>query len=189
MKVACFTPAPGWLLMVRTVPTVLMALMAFATGSASAQALPADLNLKLSCGLAQGEGDGRAFFSDSGEIEIRDGQLKQFRWESSLHRGTHGFDCSIDLDDQLELDVVGAQWRVQLRDVTLARAARGYDTLRGESCIIRLIQRGEYLLIEPACAALCGSRSNFSELRIHQPSGRCDYPAHEPNTRPKAAGK
>ncbi len=149
------------------------------TGLASsvlAQALPEDLNLKLACSFTQGAGDGRAIFADSGEIEIKDGQLKQFRWESAIHRRTHGYDCSIDMDDQLELDVVGAQWRVQLRDALATRAARGYDTVRGENCIIRLIRRDDTLWIEPSCAVLCGSRANFSELRIHLPSGRCHYP-------------
>lgn len=142
-----------------------------------AQAQPPDLQLKLACSHTEGEGESRDFYADNGEIQIKDGQLKQFRWESSLHRRTHGFDCSIDQDDQLDLDVVGGHWRVQLHDALASRAARGYDTVRGDACIIRLIQRGEYLLLQPSCAILCGSRSNFSELRIHLPSGRCQYPA------------
>ncbi|MEN9866682.1 MAG: hypothetical protein RL748_2272 [Pseudomonadota bacterium] len=156
-------------------------LLACCAGSGATQALPPDLQLKLACSHSEGEGEARDFYADNGEIGIKDGQLQQFRWESSLHRRTHGFDCSIDQDDHLDLDVVGGQWRVQLRDALASRAARGYDTVRGENCIIRLIRRGEYLLLQPSCAILCGSRSNFSELRIHLPSGRCQYPALQGN--------
>ena len=134
-----------------------------------------EIDLKLSCSHSTGAGEARVILADSAEIRIRQGNLLAFRWESSLHRRTHGFDCSIDLDDKLELQKLESGWRVSAQDAAAARMARGYDTDRGNHCLVNLYQKGDMLHIAPSCPALCGSRLDFAELAVHLPTGRCTY--------------
>jgi hypothetical protein len=145
--------------------------------NAPVNAQSADLNLKLACQTSLGEQDQQTLYIDSGEIRIEHGKLLALRWESALHRRTHGFDCSIDLDDKLQLDAVPGGWRIQTDDPQAARQARGYDAPNGSGshCLINLEQADGQLTIAPSCPALCGSRSNFSGLQIDLKSGRCTY--------------
>jgi hypothetical protein len=142
---------------------------------AQASAHSPDLNLKLACSTTRGEGEARVILADSGEMRIIDGKLLEFRWESSLHRRTHGFDCSMDMSDLPELQRLEHGWRVSSKNAAAAREARGFDTDRGQVCFVTLTQQGETLHIAPNCPALCGSRNDFSELKVHLPTGRCDY--------------
>ena len=152
-----------------------LAMLASLWSGTSALAQPADLNLKFSCSASNGEGETRVILADSGEIRIRDGKLLEFRWESALHRRTHGFDCSMDQSDKLELQPLEHGWRVAPQDAAAARAARGFDTDRGQTCLVNLLRDGDTVHIQPSCPVLCGSRSDFSEFRVHLPSSRCDY--------------
>lgn len=134
-----------------------------------------EIDLTLSCSHSTGEGDARVILADSAEIRIRQGKLLAFRWESSLHRRTHGFDCSMDLNDKLELQPLEAGWRISTQDAPAARMERGYDTDRGSVCLVNLRKDGDKLHIAPNCPALCGSRLDFAELDVHLPTGRCTY--------------
>jgi hypothetical protein len=141
-----------------------------------AYAAPApDIKLKLACYHSQGQDANRTIFYDNGEIHIQSGKIREFRWESALHRRTHGFDCSIDQSDQLELAQIGNDWRVSLKNGAAARLARGFDNPHGLHCLINLTRQGNTLHIQPSCPALCGSRADFSEFSVHLPSGRCEY--------------
>ncbi|MBI3231451.1 MAG: hypothetical protein HYZ45_15175 [Burkholderiales bacterium] len=146
-----------------------------ASASVVAQDNSTSLALKFSCSSSVGEGDERVIYADTGEFVLQAGQISSFRWESSLHRRTHGFDCSVDESDGLQLDVLEQGWRVRVVDAASARERRGYDRERGRLCTVRLLREGEYLHVLPSCATLCGSRSNFSELRIHLRSKDCEY--------------
>ncbi len=138
-------------------------------------AAPPDLKLKLACVHTQGKDADRTIYADNGEIDIQNGKIQAFRWESALHRRTHGFDCSIDQTDKLQLEAIGNDWRVSLQNGSAARLARGFDNPHGLHCLINLTRKGDTLQIQPSCPALCGSRSDFSELSVHLPSGRCEY--------------
>lgn len=125
------------------------------------------------------DGD-RRLLADSGEFHLQGDTIKSFRWESSLFRSTHGFDCSIDDSDDLQTEMLSIQdgsqgWRVRLRDGRQARERRGYDADHGLNCSIRLIHTGDMLQILPSCPALCGSRENFSALTVDLKTGNCDY--------------
>jgi hypothetical protein len=128
----------------------------------------------------------RVLYADVGKINVQGDRIQEFRWESSLFRSTHGFDCSIDDGDGLSVELsqsaAGAQqWRVQLQDARAARTARGYDANHGFDCAIDLSVidssggKDSRLLITPNCPALCGSRENFSTLSVDLKTGHCDY--------------
>lgn len=162
------------------------AALAQAAGSAPASAVtasaatattstPSQLQLRFSCSQTVGEGEQRQIFADFGEIALQGEQILSFRWESSLHRRTHGFDCSIDQEDDLLAERIEQGWRVSLRDAAAARLKRGYDTARGKFCSVRVLQEGEEIHLLPTCAVLCGSRDNFSELRINLRNAHCQY--------------
>lgn len=155
----------------------LLAQTALAQPAAAPSALPPDLNLKLACQATVGEAENQTLYVDSGEIRIEQGKLLALRWESALHRRTHGFDCSIDLDDKLQLSKGEQGWRIETDDPLAARLVRGYDNPNGAGghCLINLQQQNGQLTISPSCPALCGSRSNFSGLQIDVKSGRCQY--------------
>ena len=143
------------------------------------------LDARFSCSTERAEdrlqdGD-RRIYADIGEFHLRGTTIDSFRWESSLFRSTHGFDCSIDEDDRLIAEVVPPQadqsqrWRIRLQDGRLARLRRGYDADHGVNCSIRLVRDGDVLQIMPSCPALCGSRENFSALSVNLKTGQCNY--------------
>jgi hypothetical protein len=143
------------------------------------------LDVKFSCSSEREQdrlqdGD-RRLYADSAEMHLRGDAIESFRWESSLFRSTHGFDCSIDDDDGLQAEVLpnqqrGAQgWRVRLQDGREARTRRGYDADHGVNCSIRIVHDGDLLHIMPSCPALCGSRENFSALTVDLKTGQCSY--------------
>ena len=165
---------------------LLATLLATLDGAAAAQTLLAPrLDAKFSCSLSKAQDarrdDQRSTYADSGEFHLRGDQVEGFRWESSLFRSTHGFDCSIDDGDgvQAELMATGHAdsqgWRVRLRDARAARTQRGYDSDHGLNCSIRIIHAGDMLEIIPSCPALCGSRENFSALTVNLKTGQCGY--------------
>lgn len=139
----------------------------------------ADLELRFSCSKIRDSGEQQVVYADIGEIRIVAGAIQAFRWESSLHRRTHGFDCSVDEEDGLQLQALQGMeqgWRISLRDAQQARVKRGFDTERGRQCSFRLLQNGDGIVsVIPSCAVLCGSRSNFSALRIRLADGNCEY--------------
>lgn len=152
-------------------------------GTVSVQAQ--QLDAKFSCSVErtadrQRDGD-RRLLADTAEFHLQAGTARGFRWESSLFRSTHGFDCSIDDSDGVQAEVLPAEgdgadrWRVTLIDARLARTRRGYDADHGINCSIRLVRRGQQLQILPSCPALCGSRENFSALTVNLKTGQCDY--------------
>ncbi len=147
------------------------------TPAAATQATAANaLDLQFSCSQSEGEGEDKVIYADFGAVRIVQGQLQELRWESGLHRRTHGFDCSITQEDGVELDTLeGGGWRIRLRDSAAARSARGYDTERGRLCSIRILPAGDGWQIVPSCAALCGSRANFSALTVYPAQQRCRY--------------
>jgi hypothetical protein len=151
----------------RLVASVLFA----CAGLASAQQLDA----KFSCS-AKGD-DGEPFLhADSGEMHLQGDRIEGFRWESSIFRSTHGFDCSIDDSDGLRAEVMDAnKWRIAPVDAKKARDARGYDSAWRLNCTIRVEHDGDTLHITPSCPALCGSRKNFSELSVNLKTGECKY--------------
>ena len=134
-----------------------------------------ELNLQFSCSKTEGEGFERVIYADIGEFVLQGEQIRSFRWESSLHRSTHGFDCSLDESDGLQAEVLEHGWRVRVLDAVQAREKRGFDMPRGRLCTVRLLKEGQYLHVLPSCATLCGSRSNFSEFKIHLASKQCEY--------------
>lgn len=137
------------------------------------------LTSKFSCSQQRMEDNLSALYADSGEIRIDGNRIDAFHWESSLFRRTHGFECSIDENDGLQADGRGegmnSTWRITLQNAREARARRGYDSDHGFNCSIRLERDGDTLHIKPTCPALCGSRSNFSELSVELNTGKCRY--------------
>jgi hypothetical protein len=156
----------------KLIPGLLIALCAM-------QANAQRLDSQFSCSLTRTEDGERVIYSDNGEMHLNGSQIESFRWESALFRTTHGFDCSIDNDDGLQAEQIqGVQndgWRISLRDARAARTQRGYDFSRGLNCSIRLERDGESLSVKPSCPALCGSRSNFTELTVDLKTGVCRY--------------
>ncbi len=145
---------------------------ALCVGSALAQSV----QTHFSCSVTRNGDSERVIYADSGTIDIAQQSIKQFQWESALHRETHGFDCSIDDSDGLQAEVIDNGWRISLKNAVAARQERGFDNERGKNCTIRLLMRGDELQIKPTCAILCGSRSNFSELVVNLKTGACRYP-------------
>jgi hypothetical protein len=137
------------------------------------------LQTKFSCSAVSDDGGEKITLADSGEIDLHGSQIKTFRWESDLYRRTHGFDCSIDDDDGLQAEVRNESaepaWRIALKDGRAARLKRGYTFERGVNCTIRLERAGDSLKVRPTCPALCGSRTNFSEIVIDLKTGSCSY--------------
>ena len=139
-------------------------------------ALPAiaqDLDTRFSCSVRREEDTGLVDYADSGKFRLEGNQIKEFYWESSLFRRTHGFDCSIDQGDGLQAETTENGWRITLADPRAARDRRGYDWDHGINCSIRLTRSGELLQVKPSCPALCGSRSNFSALSVDLKTGNC----------------
>ena len=153
---------------------MLLILLAIA-GTTGAQ----QLETKFSCSAARDDNGEAVTYADSGEIRIKGNHIDAFRWESSLFRSTHGFDCSIDESDGLLAEVRDGtsrvQWRVALADARAARDRRGFNFDRRMNCTIRLEREGDTLTVKPSCPALCGSRSNFSELSVNLKTGQCRY--------------
>ncbi|CAN5900099.1 hypothetical protein BH11PSE12_BH11PSE12_08670 [soil metagenome] len=139
-----------------------------------AQALP-QLETSFSCNLLRQEGDERLNFADQAVIQLEGTRIKEFQWESSLYRSTHGHECSIDSSDQPLAEVTANGWRILLKNSAAARKTRGYDFDRGLNCSIRLERHGEQLQIRPSCPTLCGSRMNFSALTVNLRTGSCQY--------------
>ncbi|WP_420472821.1 hypothetical protein [Noviherbaspirillum sp. ST9] len=155
---------------------MLAALLLYAGG---ASAVEQQLETRFSCSVARTVDGERVTFADTGEIRLSGSHIDAFRWESSLFRSTHGFDCSIDEGDGLLAEVRDippmVQWRIALEDAQDARNRRGYDFDRRPSCTIRLEREGDMLNVKPSCPALCGSRPNFSELSVNLKTGQCRY--------------
>lgn len=137
------------------------------------------LETKFSCSVTRTEDGEKVTFADSGEFRLRNDSIDAFRWESSLYRSTHGFDCSIDESDglvaEVRSDTPQPQWRISLSSPRAARDRRGYGFDRRMNCTIRLERDGEMLHVKPSCPALCGSRTNFSELSVNLKTGQCRY--------------
>ncbi|TFV96561.1 hypothetical protein E4K72_17515 [Oxalobacteraceae bacterium OM1] len=144
-------------------------------GAAQAQ----QLDTHFSCSAKLDDKGEPAIFADTAEFKLKGDTIESFRWESSLFRSTHGFDCSIDEDDGLLAEVREdggkTTWRVGLQDPQEAREKRGYGFDRIPRCTIRLVREGDRLNVMPSCPALCGSRANFTQLSVDMKTGKCDY--------------
>ena len=137
------------------------------------------LQTKFSCSHIADDGGEKIIMSDIGEIDISDDRIRTFRWESAIHRATHGYDCDIDDDDGLQAEVrtdAGhPAWRIALKDGRAAREKRGYNFERGVNCTIRVDYENNTLTLRPSCPALCGSRKNFSAVEVDLHTGICHY--------------
>lgn len=137
------------------------------------------LDTRFSCSDTRSEMNEKTIYADSGEFKLNGDAIEAFRWESSLFRSTHGFDCSIDMEDGLQAEVRDeaprVTWRVSLKNASDARFQRGYDFGRRLNCTIRLEREGDSLNVRPTCPALCGSRPNFTELSVNLKTGTCRY--------------
>lgn len=144
-------------------------------GTAFAQ----QLDTHFSCSAVRNVDGEAVTYADSGEFRLNGDRIDAFFWESSLFRSTHGFDCSIDASDGLNAKVRTEQekitWRVALKDARAARDRRGFKFDRRMNCTIRLEREGDILAVKPSCPALCGSRSNFTELSVDLKTGKCRY--------------
>lgn len=162
----------------RRLPHLILACsLASIAGLAASSAWAQTLDTSFSCSdIRKEDGDGeRVNYADQGKIKLDGDKIKAFQWESSLFRSTHGFDCSIDESDGAQAEVTDKGWRITLKNAMAARAARGYDTERGNVCSIRLERNGDELQIKPTCAVLCGSRNNFTALTVNTKTGSCHY--------------
>jgi len=148
-------------------------------GAGAASAAEQQLEARFSCSIARTVDGEAVTYADTGEIRLKGSHIDTFRWESSLFRSTHGFDCSIDEGDGLVAEVRDippvVQWRIALENAIDARTRRGYDFDRRPSCTIRLEREGDTLNVKPSCPALCGSRPNFTELSVNLKTGQCRY--------------
>ena len=156
--------------------SLLTALLLSAASTATSAQEPA-LDLHLQCTqtkLEDGDGE-RLIFADQAHIQLRGDTIDEFQWESSLFRTDHGHECSIDKDDQLLAEVTEKGWRISLKDAVATRTQRGYDFDRGYQCSIRVEREGDVVHIKPTCPALCGSRMNFTELKVDVNTGKCHY--------------
>ncbi|HYC42330.1 MAG TPA: hypothetical protein VEB70_05015 [Noviherbaspirillum sp.] len=148
-------------------------------GAGTATAAEQQIETRFSCSVARTVDGEAVTYADTAEIRLKGSHINAFRWESSLFRSTHGFDCSIDEGDGLVAEVrdvpPGVQWRIALENALDARARRGYDFDRRPSCTIRLEREGDTLNVKPSCPALCGSRPNFTELSVNLKTGQCRY--------------
>ena len=61
-------------------------------GAGADSVLAQQLDMKFSCSTTRIEDLGPTIYADSGEIRLDGTQIKALRWESSVHRSTHGFD-------------------------------------------------------------------------------------------------
>lgn len=158
-------------------PRAMLASLLLIAGSASA--VEPQLETHFSCSVARVEDGEPVTYADNGEIRIKGARIEAFRWESSLFRSTHGFDCSIDESDGLLAEMrdgaPAMQWRIALENARRARSRRGYDFDRGLNCTIRLEREGDALAMKPSCPALCGSRPNFTALSVNLKTGECRY--------------
>jgi hypothetical protein len=154
-------------------------LAALLLGAGGVSAVEQQLETRFSCSAARTENGEPVTYADNGEIRITGTHIDAFRWESALFRSTHGFDCSIDETDGLLAEVRDGtpmvQWRIALENARAARTRRGYDFDRRLNCTIRLEREGDTLSVKPSCPALCGSRTNFSELSVNLKTGQCRY--------------
>ncbi|KIF83025.1 hypothetical protein [Noviherbaspirillum autotrophicum] len=132
-----------------------------------------------SCSMTRDDDGEKVTYADSGEMRLSGDRIASFRWESSLFRSTHGFDCSIDESDGLLAEVHDegktVLWRIALSDAHAARIRRGFTFERSGNCTIRLVRNGDMLNLKPSCPALCGSRANFTELSVDLKTGSCHY--------------
>jgi hypothetical protein len=150
-------------------------LAAFILFACAGFACAQQLDAKFSCSAKGNDGE-PLLYADSGEMHLNGDRIDGFRWESSVFRSTHGFDCSIDDSDNLHAEVMEAnKWRISPVDARKARDARGYDAAWRLNCTIRVEHDGDMLHITPSCPALCGSRKNFSELSVNLKTGECRY--------------
>jgi hypothetical protein len=161
-------------------PAVLPAmLVAAALLPAAGTAWAQDLDARFSCSTKGSDHGESVIYADTAEVKMKGDKVEVFRWESSLFRSTHGFECSIDESDGLIADVrdlgKSVQWRIGLEDPQEARERRGYSFDRRPSCTIRLEREGDLLAVKPSCPALCGSRGNFTELSVNLKTGKCLY--------------
>ena len=158
---------------------IALALLLAGVSAGASTASAQRLDTRFSCSAARSEMSEKTIYADSGEFRLNGDAIEAFRWESSLFRSTHGFDCSIDLEDGLQAEVRDeaprVTWRVSLKDAADARFQRGYDFGRRLNCTIRLEREGDSLHIRPTCPALCGSRPNFTELSVNLKTGSCRY--------------
>ncbi|WP_228536069.1 hypothetical protein [Noviherbaspirillum malthae] len=156
-----------------------LASLALLLSGMSAAVSAQQLDTRFSCSDTRSEMNEKLIYADSGEFKLNGDAIQAFRWESSLFRSTHGFDCSIDTEDGLQAEVRDetprVTWRVSLKDAAEARFQRGYDFGRRLNCTIRLEREGDSLSIRPTCPALCGSRPNFTELSVNLKTGKCRY--------------
>ena len=162
-----------------SVRRTLQGLMAAVLATAVVNLHTQQLDVKFACSQERVVDNQRGLYANSGEIHIDGQRINEFHWESSLFRRTHGFECSIAESDDLQSEVrtvAGqASWRVSLVNGREARTRRGYDADHGVNCAIRLERNDETLRILPTCPALCGSRSNFSELSVDLKTGVCRH--------------
>jgi hypothetical protein len=146
---------------------------------AAAPGFAQQLDMHFSCSSPGNDHGDKVIYADSGEMHLTGDHIETFRWESSLFRSTHGFDCSIDDSDHLKAEVRDesgrVQWRVMPEDALEARVERGYQYLTRPNCTIRLVREGDTLEILPSCPALCGSRPNFTQLSVNLKTGKCMY--------------
>jgi len=146
---------------------------------AAASAFAQQLDAHFSCSAVGNDHGDRVLYADNGEMRIKGDRIETFRWESSLFRSTHGLECSIDDSDGLQAEVRDegkhVQWRVATANALVARERRGYDYVSRLNCTIRLMLEGDTLNINPSCPALCGSRSNFTQLSVNLKTGKCQY--------------
>lgn len=137
------------------------------------------IDTRFSCSQVADDGGEKITMADVGEIQLTGDTIKTFRWESTIYRTTHGYDCDIDEEDGLQAEVRDdaghPAWRIGLKDGRAARLKRGYNFERGVNCTIRLDQEGNTLTVRPSCPALCGSRVNFSPIAIDLTTGSCNY--------------
>jgi hypothetical protein len=154
-------------------------LLSFVLCAFACTAYAQQIDTRFSCSEAGEDKGEAATFADTAEFKLQGDRIDSFRWESSLFRSTHGFDCSIDESDELVADVRDEKdrttWRVALADAGKARERRGYTFDRRLSCTIRLIRLGDTLEVKPSCPALCGSRANFTQLSVNLKTGKCRY--------------
>ena len=207
MRTTLFTPH-RWLVVLLLASLNAMPLLAAGSSISTPAAdstSPADpvapvVDVVFSCSTASsknGTSDRKPIlYADVGAIHIRGQRIDEFRWESSLFRSTHSFDCSIDDSDGLTAELLPATedrvderrqvWRIRLRDARAARTTRGYDADHGFDCTIDLVRTldkrseieydGEVRwTLKPNCPALCGSRENFSTFSVNPKTGQCQY--------------
>lgn len=139
------------------------------------------LQTKFGCSLTRDEDGEKVIYGDTGEFRLNGDRIEALHWESAQYRPTHGFECSIDTNDnpqaEIQHDGLKDNWRITLKDPVAARHQRGYDFFNhGMNCSIRLQRDGDKLHVIPSCPALCGSRVNFTELSVNLKTGDCGYP-------------